>query len=225
MSSAELPVLHAITSDDIIVRGDLVASALAIMTAGGPRVAVHLRSSRLTARELSRLADQLAGEQAATGARLVINDRVVLAAAAHAWGAQLTSRSLRVADARRVAPALVIGASVHTVTDASAAEREGAAWVVAGHVYDTPSHKGVAGRGEEFVRDVVARVALPVIAIGGITPERVEAMVAAGARGVAAIRGAWRDDAATAAQACLDYLSAYDAAIRRLGGDRPDHQR
>ena len=225
MFSAELPVLHAITSDDIIVRGDLVASALGIMHAGGPRVAVHLRSSRLGAREFARLAEQLAGEQAASGARLVINDRVDVARAVGAWGVQLTTRSLRVADARRIAPALVVGASVHAVTDAVVAEREGAAWVVAGHVFDTPSHRDEAGRGEAFVREVCGRVSVPVVAIGGITPARVAAVMAAGARGIAAIRGAWGDSADAASQACRDYLSAHDAALGRRGDDRPDHQR
>ena len=225
MLAAELPVLHAVTSDDVLARSDLVASALAIMHVGGPRVAVHLRSGNLTARAMTRLAEQLAPEQQATGAHLVINDRVDLALTTRAWGVQLTTRSLRVADARRIAPALVVGASVHTVTDAVVAEREGAAWVVAGHVYDTPSHAGAEGRGIQFVREVVARVTLPVVAIGGISPDHVGALVAAGAQGIAAIRGAWADSAAAAARATADYLLAYDAAIDRRGDDRPDRQR
>ena len=231
MSSAELPVppvlpvLHAVTSDDVLARGDLVASAIAIMRAGGSRVAVHLRSGTLTAREMMRLAQELTPVQASTGARLVINDRVDLAMSVGAWGVQLTTRSIRPADARRVAPLLVVGASVHTVTDATLAERDGAAWVVAGHVYETPSHEGAAGRGEAFVREVCGRVQLPVVAIGGITPQRVGALVAAGARGIAAIRGVWADSANAASQACADYLSAYDVALDRRGDDRPDRQR
>ncbi len=225
MSSADLPVLHAVTSDDVLLRGDLVASAIAIMEAGGPRVAVHLRSAALNARELTRLAEQLVPEQARTGARLVINDRVDVAAAVGAWGVQLTTRSLRVADARRIAPALVVGASVHAVTEAVVAEREGAAWVVAGHVYETPTHAGAQGRGERFVQELCARVQLPVVPIGGITPDRVAPLVAAGARGMAAIRGIWADSAAAARQASVDYLSAYDAALDRRGDDRPDRER
>lgn len=228
MSSADLvdlPVLHAVTSDDVLARGDMVASAIAIMQVGGPRVAVHLRSAMLTARAMTRLAQFLAPEQAATGARLVINDRVDLAMAVGAWGVQLTTRSIRAGDARRIAPHLTVGASVHAVTDAVVAEREGAAWVVAGHVYETPSHEGAAGRGEAFVREVCAKVALPVIAIGGITPERVAGVLAAGAVGFAAIRGAWADSASAARTATADYLSAYDAALAHRGDDRPDRQR
>ncbi len=225
MSSDNLPVLHAVTSDDVLARGDMVASAIAIMQTGGPRVAVHLRSATLTVRAMTRLAQFLAPEQAATGARLVINDRVDLAMAVGAWGVQLTTRSIRAGDARRIAPALVVGASVHAVTDAVIATREGAAWVVAGHVYETPSHEGAASRGEAFVREVCAKVALPVIAIGGITPERVGDLVAAGASGIAAIRGVWGHDARAALAATSDYLSAYDAALDRRGDDRPDRQR
>lgn len=207
-----IPILHAVTSDDILERGDFVRSALRVMSVGGARVAVHLRSARLTGRELTLLAEQLASEQEPTGAWLVINDRVDVARAVGARAAQLTSRSLSVADARLAAPALALGASIHDMDSAVTAAYDGAAWVVAGHVFETPTHEGTPGRGLGFLREVAAAIATPVIAIGGVRPEHVATLRATGASGIAAIRGVWASDAESAGRAALDYLSAHDAS-------------
>ncbi|HKP16697.1 MAG TPA: thiamine phosphate synthase, partial [Gemmatimonadaceae bacterium] len=94
-----LPVIHAVTSDEIVLREDFIDIACAVMAALGPRGALHLRAGRITGARLQTLAGGLEAAQAITGAWLVVNDRVDLALGARARGAQLTSRSLRVADA------------------------------------------------------------------------------------------------------------------------------
>jgi thiazole tautomerase (transcriptional regulator TenI) len=145
-----------------------------------------------------------------TGAWLIVNDRVDLAIGCRARGAQLTSRSLRVADARLAAPALAVGASVHSLDEARAAAAEGASWLVAGHVFATATHPGEEGRGLPFLRAVAAAVEVPIVAIGGVRPEHCAVLREAGAYGLAVIRGIW--DAANAERAASDYLSAYDDA-------------
>ena len=129
-----IPILHAVTSDEIASRPGFVDRASAVMRAVGPRGAVHLRTHRLSVSELNALAGQLVRVQNETGAWLVINDRVDVALAAGARAIQLTSRSMRVSDALAVAPTLPVGASVHSADDAAAAELDGAAWTVAGQV-------------------------------------------------------------------------------------------
>jgi thiazole tautomerase (transcriptional regulator TenI) len=99
-----------------------------------------------------------------------------------------------VPDVQAIAPALRIGASVHSADEARDAESAGADWCVAGHVFETPSHPGVPRRESTFISDVVAAVTFPVIAIGGIRPEHVRSLVHRGAHGVAAIRGIWNDE-------------------------------
>jgi thiamine-phosphate pyrophosphorylase len=136
-----------------------------------------------------------------------VNDRVDVAAAAGAHGVQLTSRSLPPADARAVGPNR-IGASVHSLDEAIAAVAAGADWVVAGHLFATPSHPGAPGRGIGLLR-AIAAVVPRVIAIGGLTPARAALVAAAGGAGVAAIRGIW--DAPDPGGAAADYLSSYDA--------------
>ena len=205
-----IPRVHAVTSDEIVTRGDFIDVACAVMAALGPRGALHLRAGRIPAARLQLLSEGLEAAQAITGAWLVINDRVDLALGARARGAQLTSRSLDVADARRAAPMLKLGASVHTLEEARSAADRGADWVVAGHVFATATHPGSPERGLSFVRTLAAELAVPVIAIGGVRPSHSAELRGAGVYGVAVIRGIW--DAANAEQAASDYLSAYDNA-------------
>ena len=209
-SVSTVPVIHAVTSDEIVLRPDFIDVACAVMAALGARGALHLRAGRISAARLQTLAGGLEAAQAVTSAWLVVNDRVDLALGARARGVQLTSRSLRVADARRAAPALSIGASVHSLDEARAAAREGATWLVAGHVFATSSHPGEEGRGLGFLRAVTRAVPIPVIAIGGVRPEHCRMLRESGAHGLAVIRGIW--DAPNAERAASDYLSAYDDA-------------
>lgn len=202
-------MIHAVTDDDTVARPDFLAEAAAVMQALGARGAVHLRAPSLPARTLFAHARRLARLQELSGCALVVSDRVDVAMAVGARGVQLTSRSMLVGDARRVAGALWVGASVHEVEAAVAAEAAGAHWVVAGHVFPTASHPGAPGRGAGFVAAVSSAVQVPTVAIGGITPERVRAVRREGARGVAAIRGIW--GAPRAGEAAARYLWAYDA--------------
>ena len=236
-----VPVIHAVTSDDIVAREDFVALAVGVMRVLGPRGAVHLRAPAASARRVFDLAAELARHQTSTGAWLAVNDRVDVAQCVGAHAVQLTSRSLTVRDAQAAvggaspdARVLALGASVHTVEEARAASsmaddtpvgttsvspREPQlAWLVAGHVFVTPSHAGVAARGSTFLSEISAAASVPVIAIGGVRPAHVGELLAAGAYGVAVIRGIWH--AVDAERAAADYLSAYDAVRAARAADR-----
>lgn len=84
---------------------------------------------------------------------------------------------------------IVRGVSVHSVEDAILAERAGATYVTAGHIYATDCKKGLPGRGLDFLRDVCAAVDIPVYAIGGIDETNADACIAAGADGVCMMSG------------------------------------
>lgn len=81
---------------------------------------------------------------------------------------------------------LLRGASVHSDEACGRAEAAGAHFLVAGTIFDAGS-KPVAGEGVEKLRTIAAATTLPVLAIGGIRPDRVAACVAAGAAGVAVV--------------------------------------
>jgi thiazole tautomerase (transcriptional regulator TenI) len=209
-TSAAVPLVHAVTTDEILARSDFVDVACGVMAALGPRGALHLRASRASGARLQAVGETLAAAQQVTGAWLVVNDRVDVAMAVRARGAQLTSRSLAAADARRAAPALAIGASVHAVREGVEAADGGADWLVAGQVFASAGRDGDEGRGMAFMESLIAAVRVPVIAIGGIRRSHCRALRLAGVHGVAVIRGIW--DAPNAEQAASDYLSCYDDA-------------
>jgi thiamine-phosphate diphosphorylase len=150
----------------------------------------------------------------------VVNDRVDVALAAGADGAHLGVRSLSVAVARRLlGPGARVGASIHSVAEAEAAAEEGADWIFAGTIYGTPTHPAREPAGPAFAGDA-ARAArgIPVLAIGGVTPERVGEVLEAGAAGVAVIRGVW--DAPDPAEALRRYLEML-AGGRSPAGTQP----
>jgi len=204
----DVPVIHAVTTDKIILGSDFIVRAIGVMQALGERGAVHLRSQLIPSPRLYDVACRLTSLHADTGCWCVISDRLDVALASLAHGVQLNSRSMSVGDARHVSPKLRVGASVHSPAEAQAAEAEGADWCVAGNVFETPSHPGAARRESAFVSDIVARVDLPVIAIGGVAPEHVRSLVEGGAYGVASIRGIW--EAKNSEEAAIRYLSEYD---------------
>ncbi len=171
--------------------------------------AVQLREKDLAVRDLLALATTLREATRRHGARLVVNDRTDVAMATGADGVQRTLASLPVSALRAITPpGFLVGASVHSVAEAREAERDGADFLVFGPVYDTPSKRRYGPpQGLGALEDVTRVVSRPVLAVGGLTPERVRDVVAAGAVGVAvigAIYGAARP--ADATKAFLDVL-------------------
>lgn len=208
-----VPVVHAVTTDELVARADFIDLACGVMRVLGPRGALHLRASRASGARLQALGEALAVAQRLTGAWLVVNDRIDVALAVGARGAQLTSRSLTAGDARCAAPSLKLGASAHELEEGVAAAEGGADWLVAGRVVagvPREQHSPWAGRGMELIESLAAAVRVPVIAIGGVHPKHCRALRLAGAHGVAVIRGIW--DAPNAERAASDYLSCYDDA-------------
>ncbi len=208
-----VPVVHVVTTDDLVARPDFIDVACGVMRVLGARGALHLRASRATGARLQMLGEALAVAQKLTGAWLVVNDRIDVALAVGARGAQLTSRSLTAADARHAAPTLALGASAHDVPEGVEAATNGADWLVAGRAVAGARREygdAWAGRGMEFIESLVAAVRVPVVAIGGVRPKHCRALRLAGAHGVAVIRGIW--DAPNAERAASDYLSCYDDA-------------
>ncbi|HKW64464.1 MAG TPA: thiamine phosphate synthase [Candidatus Acidoferrum sp.] len=132
-------------------------------------------------------------EQAST--RLLVNDRLDVALAAHAGGVHLGEKSLPPEDAQRFLKSLgrekdfLIGVSCHSLEGAKAAERGGADYLFFGPVFATPSKAAYGDpQGLKRLTEVCSAVALPVLAIGGITLENAADCFSAGASGIAAIR-------------------------------------
>lgn len=193
MSHRSLPRLHVVTDDAVLARAGWVDRAVEVLASGGPRVALHVRGPRTGSRELLTLTSALLPHARRTGATLILNDRVDVVLVTGADGVHLGGGSLGAADARSLLGASKwIGVSRHAAADAAAASLEGADYVFLGTIFETVSHPGVDTLGVEGVREASERVGpLPIVGIGGIDPDSAAAVVAAGAWGVAAIRGIW----------------------------------
>ena len=181
---------------------EIVEAALA----GGVDV-VQVREKGRPARERLALARRLREPTAEAGVPLIVNDRVDVAAAADADGVHLGDDDLPVADAReQLGRSAVIGRSVSTVADAETAVAAGADYLGVGAVFETSS-KDVddeeSGIGTRRVRAITETVSVPVVGIGGITPDNAADVVAAGADGVAVISAITAADDPTAATASL----------------------
>ena len=176
-----------LVTDRSVVAGGLEEAVEECLAAG--LRAVQLREKDLGARELLAMARTLRESTASRGARLFINDRADVALAVGADGVHRTGASLPISSLRAISPpGFLIGASVHSLADASAAEAEGADFLFFGPVYDTPSKRRYGPpQGLAVLERVAAAVRLPVFAIGGVTPARVGELRRSGAFGVAAI--------------------------------------
>jgi thiamine-phosphate diphosphorylase len=203
MPLIDVPTVHAVTDPGILTDPGFKSRAEAVFHALGPAGAVHLRGPGVSAKLIYLLALDLAPLQEVTGCRLVVNDRPDIARATGAWGVQLTERSLDVPDARLAGGALALGRSVHSADGAREAFASGAAWVIAGPIYPTPTHPGDPGRGEKWLREF-ASAGGPVIAIGGIHPSQVSNLKSQAAHGVAVRSGVWL--AADPGAAAAEYL-------------------
>ena len=199
-----------LVTDRTQTRGrELVTVVGECLAAGLP--AVQVREKDLGAADLALLCRRLRGLTLDTQAMLIVNDRADVALAVGADAVQRASTSLPVKDLRGlVGDRLKIGASVHSLQDALEAEVNGADWLVFGPIYDTPSKRAFGPpQGLDKLRRVATAVRLPVIAIGGITPERVGEVKRAGARGVAVISSILTSD--SPADATRRFLGALAA--------------
>jgi len=167
---------------------------------------VQLRERDLTTRDLERLAAQAMAAVRGSRAQLLINSRVDVALAAGAHGVHLRSTDIAASEARATwaksagTTQCVIGVSCHSLADVLSAEAHGADFAVFGPVFGKQGSSqppvgveaiaGVVRRGGPVDNKVEAGqpLRMPVIALGGITPENAAHCIQAGAAGIAGIR-------------------------------------
>lgn len=160
--------------------------ASAFFDAGAPWV--QLRAKAVDDHSLAELAREMVARGARQGRRVIVNDRLDIALVAGAAGVHLGQTDLPVGIAREIAPRLVVGVSTHEVTEARTAEKDGADYIGFGPIFETDTKSdALERRPPGLLAEVRAAVDLPIIAIGGITPQTAPAVLAAGADSVAMI--------------------------------------
>lgn len=179
--------LIVITDAEVAAPRTVVSVVEAALSAGAP--AVQLRDKGATARNLLAQADGLRALTRRYGALFFVNDRLDVALAARADGVHVGPDDLPVAAVRAAAgDGFLVGYSTDQVDDARRAVRDGADYLGCGAVFAT-GNKADAGStiGPEGLKRVARAVRVPVVGIGGITPERAVGLAATGATGLAVI--------------------------------------
>jgi thiamine-phosphate pyrophosphorylase len=191
------PLLCTVTDRHSLAEPSRLTENIALAVAAGIDW-IQIREKDLPARELLGVARDAVKVAAASRrvnpTRIIVNDRLDVAVAAGAAGVHLGESSLPVAVAsawRREVDLreFLIGASCHSAEAVRAAERDGADYVIFGPVFSTPGKKKFgAPQGINRLAEASKGVRIPVLAIGGVTPENAGDCIAAGAAGIAAIR-------------------------------------
>jgi thiamine-phosphate pyrophosphorylase len=152
---------------------------------------IQVREPDLQASELARLVTGMVAIAQGSRSRIVVNDRLDVALACGAGGVHLRANSMPPVAARSIAPrGFVIGQSVHTVEEAAGVASD-VDYLIAGTVWPSESKPGGAAGppllGLSGLAAIAAAVKVPVLAIGGVTLDRIPGVVSCGAAGVAAI--------------------------------------
>lgn len=161
---------------------------LTALSAAGIK-AVQLREKDMPAGEMLIAAKAGGGKIKKNRTKLIINDRLDVAILSGAGGVHSTSYGIENTYIRKFAPRLISGKSVHSVSEAVKAQKDGYDYVLFGPVYRTPAKvKFGKPQGLKKLGAVCSSVKIPVFAVGGINPGRIKKCLNAGAYGVAAIR-------------------------------------
>lgn len=150
---------------------------------------IQVREGDLGGRALTRLVERCVRAVRGTTARIVVNDRLDVALASGAHGVHLRADSLPAPSVRHIASRpFLVGRSVHARDEAERAAREDALdYLIFGTVFGSGSKPDAEPVGPDALAAVAAATTLPVLAIGGITTERLTRVAEAGAAGFAAI--------------------------------------
>ena len=184
------PVICMITA--AIQAGGDDERALVERVGAAARAGVHLiqiRQPQMEGRALNRLVERSVLAAKGTAARILVNDRADVALVVGAHGVHLRSGSMPAARVRAIAPrGFVIGRSVHSADEGARVGQEGNLdYLVFGTVFRTRSKPGIAAVGIDALAAACAGVAIPVLAVGGMTLSRLGTVARAGAAGCAAV--------------------------------------
>lgn len=179
--------LHVLT--DTVLQSRFTHTELARLAIKGGADTIQFRQKSGTTREMIEIVRQLKQLCMDNGATLVVNDRIDVAIAAEAEGVHLGQDDFPIPLARKLlGENRIIGGSAATLEDAQKCLAEGADYIGFGPVYPTTSKEDADPvTGIKLLKQAVEAISIPIIAIGGISPENTPEVMQTGARGIAVI--------------------------------------
>jgi thiamine-phosphate pyrophosphorylase len=196
------------------VAGGRPEEEIARLAVEGGATIIQLRDKGREKGQQLEVARRLMRVCATPNLRLIINDHVDLALVAGADGVHLGQKDLPVARVRRqLWRDGIIGCSANNVEEARRAQADGASYVSVGRLFPTTSKDDTRPATPETIRAIKAAVSIPVAAIGGITEDNIDAVLAAGADMVAVVSAVVAaPDPRDAARRLAERIAAYQAA-------------
>jgi len=210
-----LPGLYAVVDAEIASAHGWALVDLAAAVLDGGATLVQVRGKTLSSAELLEVSRRMVALAAPYRAAVVVNDRADLAVLADAAGVHVGQDDLSPADARAiVGPHALVGVSTHSVDQIAVASRAPVSYIAVGPVFGTTTkHTGYDAVGLDLVRHA-ANCGCDVVAIGGVTLDRVGQVFAAGATSVAVITDLLTGgDPAARTRAFVDAAGAARAAL------------
>lgn len=178
--------LYLVTDRDILKNGDL-CTAIEAAIQGGVTL-VQLREKTASSRDFFEVAVKVKIITDKHNVPLIINDRLDIALAVDAAGLHIGQDDLPLAVARRLlGPDKVIGVSTATVEEALAAEQAGADYLGVGAIFPTATKDDADSVSLAELRTIQERVAIPVVAIGGIGEGNASHCMSQGIAGVSVV--------------------------------------
>ena len=150
---------------------------------------VQLREKNLTTNQYYQLAKQVKEITDAYQIPLIIDDRLDVCLAVDAAGLHIGDDELPVSVARKVlGPEKILGVTAKTVKRALEAEEGGADYLGTGAIFPTTTKENAPITLISTLKTICQRVAIPVVAIGGLTSENIDQLIGTGIAGVAVVR-------------------------------------
>lgn len=155
---------------------------------------LQYRDKQATRKEMLTTAAAIREITAKYNTLFIVNDYIDIALLTGAEGVHLGQDDIPIAEARKITrPGFIIGVSTHSLEQALAAEKQGADYIGSGPVFATPTKESYIPIGLDTVKQVIERVHIPVVAIGGLNPGNIAELRKVGVRNFAMVRAFQKD--------------------------------
>jgi thiamine-phosphate pyrophosphorylase len=208
------PFLYAILDRGFVASEDMTVVAAQLAEGGVAMLQYRAKDVEISEkrRDLIAILAALRG----TSIPLLVNDDVELAHETGAHGAHVGARDLSPVDARALlGPHRLIGVTVHTLEDLDRVPVDAVDYVAVGAMFPSPTKRAAKVVGVEFLKLVRPRMALPLVAIGGITPANAAEVLDAGADGIAVVSALLEGDVR---KNCFTFREIIDTRLQRRNG-------
>ena len=178
--------LYPVVSSEFCA-GRSVPEVISAIAAGGAKI-VQLREKHRSDADLFALARKCREITAAAGMLLIIDDRLDIALGCGADGAHLGQEDFPVAEARKLAPELLLGSSTHNAAEIAAAQAAGTSYLNIGPIYPTQTKSVSCGAlGIGMLKELAPRVRCPLSVMGGIKSRHLPELCRCGAKHIAMV--------------------------------------